>query len=195
MTSAKTNFGIKELSDFLLTKPSNAQKSAQEQDVLIDDCKLTLWDITVSKLEYALTNLPQEKKAAMQKQLSILKTSLRENPYMNVSPAVNHFLTESQTILEDKHPSIMKKVLKLAIVAVVTILAALVGFGIGFAAGLWTGPGAFITGFMAGSTAAVSVATASIIAGGLTAHGLFKEPKELTTAKHFADEIKARPAI
>ena len=87
----------------------------------------------------------------------------------------------------------MKAVLSVAAAAVVTLIAGFVGFGIGFAAGSWTGPGAFITGFMSGSAAAASVVGASgclgLLAGGLAAHGLFKESKEAIALTEFAADV------
>jgi small GTP-binding protein len=61
--------------------------------------------------------------------------------------------------------------------AAVTLLAATIGFCIGFALGCWTGPGAFFTGLAAGTTAASVVAGVSGGIGtfiGLRAFSLYR---------------------
>lgn len=64
-----------------------------------------------------------------------------------------------------------------AIVALVILIASLVGFGIGFLAGAWTGPGAFISGVIGGSVVAVGVVGGSVGlglgAGALASYGIF----------------------
>ena len=60
--------------------------------------------------------------------------------------------------------------------AVVTLLFATVGFAIGFAAGFWSGPGALVSGLLAGHAAACSLTIASVSVGWYSAHRLFKKP-------------------
>ena len=191
VTSAKHKMGISELSNLVLTSPSKEQQIVPEKELSVNDCKLTAWDLALSGVQHALNDLSQNKKEAMQKQLAILKDSL-DNKTANRDLALDHFIENSEDILKDKHPRVMKAILKLVAVVVVTTLAAMIGFGIGFGVGLWTGPGAFISGFMAANAAAVAVAGTSMASGALVAHGLFKEPNALAATRRFAEEIKVR---
>jgi len=108
--------------------------------------------------------------------------------------AINKFVTTCKNGLQGKNNYFLDVVLAFAAFAVVTVIAATIGFGIGFALGAWTGPGAFITGLMGGCAAAVAVASAApalgLVASGLTAYGLFKEPKEMSAVRAFAKEAK-----
>ena len=87
----------------------------------------------------------------------------------------------SESVPMPLREKVLNAVAAVAVAALVTVLAAAIGFGMGFAAGLWTGPGAFISGVLAGGTAAVTVAAASaslgVGAGTISAHGLFKPTK------------------
>lgn len=67
-----------------------------------------------------------------------------QNESADKATAIETFANNYHVILEGKHPNIKNAVLAVTTTAVVTVLAGLVGFGIGFAAGIWTGPGAFI---------------------------------------------------
>ena len=74
-------------------------------------------------------------------------------------------------------------VLALAATALVSLLVGIVGFGIGFAAGIWTGPGAFISAVLACTAAAVTVATVSSTLGiGAGAYMFFHTDKKASVA-------------
>lgn len=79
--------------------------------------------------------------------------------------AIEDFENQCINYLGGTKPFIQSAILGVAVTALVVVLFALVGFGIGFAAGVWTGPGAFITGVSAGSAAASAVVTTSSLYG------------------------------
>jgi hypothetical protein len=107
--------------------------------------------------------------------------------------ALNEFVAQCKETLEGKYASVLKAVLTITAIAVSAVLAGTAGFGIGFALGLWTGPGAFFTAVAGASYAALAVVGASGvsagIAGTLTGIGLFRPSKELVGVKTFADQI------
>ena len=121
------------------------------------------------------------------RELDKLQTSMSTN---NSALAIEEFTNKCHVILEGNHSNILNAVLTVAAIALVAVLCGIIGFAIGFAAGAWTGPGAFITGLMAGSAAAVAVVATSgslgLAAGGLTAFGLFSDSKEMTAVNTFA---------
>lgn len=127
----------------------------------------------------ALSHISNDDYDAIHKELVRLENDLFNPAVKEKHHAIIDFSENCHMILNGKHKNILHAVVSLAAVAVVTVIAGLVGFGIGFAAGLWTGPGAFISGFMSGSTAAVSVVAISgslgLLAGGLNAFGLFSK--------------------
>ena len=90
--------------------------------------------------------------------------------------------------MNGKHSRTMKAIIRIAAVAIITILAALVGFGIGAATGIWIGPGALIMGFMG---AGIAASSALAISGGLTAHGIFKDKKCMTVINDIEQTSKA----
>lgn len=181
IVSAKNNTGVDELLEFL-------------HNLSLEQLRAP-WDDAVSHLLKSIETLPTEKQQAIKAELDILSQKLNTfTPHESLdtkAAAINQFTARCDTILSNnKYSNVMKAVLILAAVAVVTVLAALVGFGIGFALGLWSGPGAIISGLVAANTAAVAVVTASVasgaVAGGLSAYGLFKAPPGSAEVKELA---------
>ncbi|ETO93982.1 hypothetical protein [Legionella oakridgensis] len=123
---------------------------------------------------------------------------LRTVEYAHDSQAVHtayvQFAQHCRETLDGKHPNILKTILTIAAVSVATVLAGAVGFGIGFALGLWTGPGAFFTGVMAGSAAAsltlAAAGTVGVTAGVLTGYSLFKPKADVSAVKQTLDVVE-----
>jgi small GTP-binding protein len=166
---------------------------------LYKDRKNSIWENAVRKLVNNLEHLPPNKKNSITEELEKLKKIVFANPKDLVLldtkvKAIEDFSINCEVILEGKHAKVLKAVLAVAAAAAVTVLAGLLGFCIGFALGLWSGPGAFVTGIVAGNSAAVAAAAASTVlglgAGGITAHRLFKKPKEMAEVQEFKSEIK-----
>lgn len=112
---------------------------------------------------------------------------------------LNTFKSNCQQILDNNYSPQMKAAMSVLTAAAVTLLAWLTGFSVGFACGLWTGPGAFITGFVNGSIAATTVVATStaigISAGALQAYSLFKTPDEVESVNQFVTKISEQLTI
>jgi small GTP-binding protein len=184
LSSAKNGTGIQELRTTICT--------------LYKERKNSIWENAVKKLSTNLEHLPLKKRVLINLELEKLRESVFPNPKDLVlldtqAKAIEDFSMNCEVILEGKYAKALKAVLTVAAAAAVIVLAGLLGFGIGFALGVWSGPGAFITGIVAGSSAAVATVAASGIlglgAGGLTAHSLFKKPKEMVGVDEFKNDI------
>jgi len=139
-----------------------------------------------------INNLSPETNEDLQVALLELWLTVFDKDINLQAEGIKNFINDCDTILEKKHPSIMRSVLKVVAVVCVAIIAGLLAFGIGFALGSWSGPGAFITALMAGSVAAGAVVASSIACGaigsGLTAFGLFRQSKVMTAVNTFVQE-------
>ncbi|KTC94410.1 hypothetical protein [Legionella erythra] len=135
-----------------------------------------------SRLHQALEQLEEQLKSASPEAADAIaqsteKLMLAWQRLEDRETIIATYLNECQIHLYGKHYRLAQAVFTVAIMATLTMAAAVVGFGIGFGLGLWSGPGAFFSGIIAG-TAAAKVALASgvvgTVAGGLIAYGLFK---------------------
>lgn len=144
-------------------------------------------------LKKAITDLSQEKKDAIATNLRTLRKDI-SNPTKDIVLAFERFNTNCHIILEGEHPNIMNAVLSFSAALFVMTLVSAIGFAIGFAAGLWLGPGAFLTALAGGEVAAVTVmsvaSTLGVIGGGLTSWGLFKPSKEALAIDEFTQGAK-----
>ena len=185
-TSAKNGIGIGSLLGVLhqcLEKDVDSQQVRQESYL----------EKQIHQFKNTLKDLPQDTSRLIEKELGSLRGALNKDIIYNKAQRIELFTKNCHNILAGKYPNIMKAVFTLAAVALVTLIAGLVGFGIGFAAGAWTGPGAFITGFMTGNAAAcsvVSIAGFAGLAGGYTAYGLFKDSKAIIGLNEFVDSLQ-----
>ncbi|OCH97438.1 hypothetical protein A8135_02900 [Legionella jamestowniensis] len=146
------------------------------------------------QLKTKIADLPYEKFSAITAQMETLKIALEQPVDITVKEeAIQTFSDNCQRILGGNYPTLYNTVLTLAAVAVVTIIAGLIGFGLGFTAGLWTGPGAFITGVLTGASFAKATMAASgtigLMAGAMTAYSLFKTKKEAIAINDFAEQV------
>ncbi len=173
--SAKTADGV---SDFLErvffyanTTTSDLTKTANESMSTIDKALHLIppsseLHAKISELKTHIATLSSKTQDLIGKETFDLINKLKSKesaPYK--SQAIQEFETQCISHLGGSYPRIKAAIIGVAIAVVVTLVAALVGFGIGFLAGAWTGPGAFISGFLAGSVAAISVVTASSVTG------------------------------
>ncbi|KTC86457.1 Rho GTPase (Miro-like) [Legionella brunensis] len=191
VTSSKENYNIEGFPEYL---KALIQRITREREIAQVSFQPSQWQEAYTALRQRIALLPFDKYIAIDKELKALKTAL-EQPLLaeEKAAAVKTFIDQSHLILEGKHPNVLKSVLILASVATVTVIAGLIGFGIGFAAGIWSGPGAFFTGLMAGGTAASTVVATSsalgLLSGGLAAYSLFKPSKELVAIDDFVTQI------
>lgn len=185
--------------DFTLIDTSSETEHSEEIDKLLEARNKLLpcspLYTALEELAYKAHSLPQNKYQALGLEAEALVKALGNIDMTNKTQAIEDFHDNCHVILEGKHPNIMKTILTVTAIAIVTTVAALVGFGIGFAAGAWGGPLAFFTGVTAGCTAAVSVVAVSsslgLAAGGLTAFGLFKDSSTVAAVDKVGDEASS----
>lgn len=122
--------------------------------------------------------------------------SLVEDPNDSINP-LEVFVLRCNSIVDDKHETIKKIGLALAVIAIslsVVMTGAAVGIGIGMLLSLWQTPLMFMASLYAAETAALVVASSSIVAGfgaGLLSQFLFfKEPKIKGAFENCVEEIK-----
>ena len=107
--------------------------------------------------------------------------------------ALSDFEKQGKAILKPSSRQQARRALASVVtIALVTLLVATIGFGIGFGLGLWAGPGAFLTGILAGSAAAVAVVSASGAVGLMAGSALFfKKSPRMKPLDKVIDEAKA----
>ena len=106
--------------------------------------------------------------------------------------AIQKFTNTCNDVLKKKHPSVLQCALAFAAVAALTVVVGLIGFGIGFALGCWSGPGAFFAGVAAGEAAAMAVVSATtatpVLSSAALACGFYRQSPVLTHAQELAKE-------
>ncbi|CEK10419.1 hypothetical protein [Legionella hackeliae] len=173
-----------DISKFVLSLNALEQEAASEaaEDEEFFDANFSPWQMAVVNLKGAIRNLPYKKFNAISAEINSLQTKLAQEDTSGQAQAIQAFSQNCHQILEGKHPHILNSVLILAAVALVTVIVGAIGFGIGFAAGVWSGPGAFFTGIVGGAAFAKATVAASaslgLFSGGLAAYGLFNSSKE-----------------
>ncbi|MDP1602368.1 MAG: GTPase domain-containing protein [Legionella sp.] len=173
IVSGKNKDGTEELFTKLheLGKQHAGDPNATAIDVAlanVDSASLLYESLQNLKNKMAL--LPEDKYISVGEEAKTLVENLKK-PFVNRNEVINKFETNCYRHLEGDNPvleAVAKTVAVVAITAVVTVIAALVGFGFGLATGAWMGPGAFANGVIIGS------AVAGVVAGGLITHGFYK---------------------
>lgn len=153
--------------DVPLDSPEN-KSIAMEKALRQLNCDSLLHE-KITNLKNHIAELSVEKQDLIGKHTSTLVNQLKESSDAEaIAQHIQEFENNCIRSIGSSFPKVLAAILGVVVTAVVTLLAAAVGFGIGFAAGAWTGPGAFITGFLAGSAAACAVvATSSVCGAGL----------------------------
>lgn len=142
------------------------------------------FDDALAELTAAIQVLSEARRREILLQADKLVAELAD-PAADKDAAVKYFLANCKIQLTSKHTPIYKAIMIFAIAAVVTVLAGVIGFGIGFVAGAWTGPGAFFAAIAAGAAAALSVVAIGSSLGllsGIGAKRFFKDPSEQVTS-------------
>ncbi|KTC81318.1 Rab family GTPase [Legionella brunensis] len=188
VTSAKNTHGADDLLTLLIPElKREVNQSTERQESVFEEAK--------EKLLLELANLPQEKLEAITKKITHLEKALgKASQVRQIDRALSKFEQECQVILEGEHPNIINAIFTFSAAVLVTFLAGVIGFGVGYVAGLWSGPGAFISGLVAGEMAAVTTVSVcgslGLLTGGLTAWGLFKTSKEMAAMNEFTQTIR-----
>jgi hypothetical protein len=165
-------------------KPSVASVQSDENPIslAINSCEqASLLRESLEKLKNQMTSLSHEKQEILGKEALKLVSGIKIRTHDDRLFLIDKFENQCQKELAGNHPLLKgaaKAVTAVAIAAVITIITAMIGFGVGFAVGAWTVPGAFISGILAGAAAATSVACVSgftgSAAGALSIYGLYK---------------------
>lgn len=84
--------------------------------------------------------------------------------------------------------------MSIAITTALTVMAGVIGFGIGFALGAWSGPGAFFSAIALGKASAMGVLAATVSTLAVTApvsYSLYRFHKEpiQKTVDEFVEEV------
>jgi small GTP-binding protein len=178
LTSSKEGTGLSELSNCIM---SLAEREYQLK------FKHHQWDDAIRNMQQSLAGLNKKKSQLIQDEYSLMIETLQDNPADHGVNAIETFVEKSKAILKGKHSNVMNAVLRIAAVAIVTILSGIAGFGLGFAAGLWIGPGALFTGILGASAGAT---LGSSISTGIVSHRWFKESNRNLALTQFATEAK-----
>ncbi len=191
ITSAKTGAGVKQLVKRTEELCEYFKKHIPEHNKLeiLRDAKNAL----LSQLEE--NDVPLEQCGLISSEIHTLLIHLKyDKPDAEErARAINAFLKNCEKILDYKYSDATKAVLIFAATIAVVFAVACLGFVIGFALGAWSGPGALLSGLVAGTTAAVAVASASsalaVGAGGLAAYSLFKRPSDMAAVDTYMEDI------
>ncbi|WP_298624910.1 hypothetical protein [uncultured Legionella sp.] len=210
-TSAREANGSQELFGLLASHtPPIVEKMRQEQlklaDKLLkaeeerknilyarDRCRVN------SNLYIALDKLHHEANATLSpsqikrlgKEANTLLDQFGNNAIQDKIPSIQAFITNCTEEIQGKNPALYNTLWTIAYALTVTVIASLIGFGIGFLFGAWSGPGAFFTGIAAGSTNALAAASSASACGAGTlaysAHHFFKASPVLASIKEIAE--------
>jgi len=208
-TSAQNNDGITNLCTMMkqVLNPQNPQNGMILQDMsTLHDPLATAISLAGSnghpsllleklqELEEVLKQVSDKKKRVQIAQEAETLIRALQNPSEDKANAITDFEQNCRLCLHG-HDSWIKNTLKvvlaLAVTACVFVLAATVGFGIGFALGAWTGPGAFFSGLAGGIGAGVIAASAvlGVMGGALVVFGLFGTYGENKRIQNAVDSV------
>ncbi|ARG97125.1 hypothetical protein B6N58_05305 [Legionella micdadei] len=131
------------------------------------------------------------------KEACLLIRGLKTESVPIKSAAIETFSKNCHRILKDEPSKINKAVDAVVAAAIATLFVFGVGFTLGCAAGVWTGPFALLTGIATGSAAAITLLAASgtcgVAAGSLSAFGFFREtPLSSSVIEEVAEAAKTQ---
>lgn len=153
-----------------------------------------------SNLYLALDKLHHEASSALSlsqikklgQEANTLLDHLDDSNITDKIPSIKAFVTNCTEEIQGKNHALTSTLLTIAYTLTMAVIASLIGFGIGFAFGAWSGPGAFFTGIAAGTASAVAVvSSASICSAGTLAYSayhFFKPTPILSSVKEVADK-------
>ncbi|MBL7481450.1 Rab family GTPase [Legionella bononiensis] len=150
----------------------------------------------LDKLNHEAKELSPETIKTLGIETNSLLDKLEDPTIDDKAPCFKTFIANCNRAIKGTHYELKSTLLTFVYAAAVTIIAAVIGFGIGFALGAWSGPGAFFTGLAAGSASAVSVAVGSSLSGAGTliysAHHFFKTTTLLSSINQVAEHANEK---
>lgn len=188
--SAKEGTNFEVLTELLTPQPQPMElvedTSSEEQSISPETTPI---ESALTELIKSSYDLSQDKKTRINQYVEAIRQTYTSTEIENTAKV--DFILEkidsiSQCIDEIEHPT-LKILASIAIIAVITIIAAMIGFGIGVLLGSWSGPAAFFSGIAGASAAAIGVvcfaAATGLTLGSSTSYLLFsKEPDPTTLA-------------
>jgi hypothetical protein len=163
-------------------------------DAIPSECELRK---SLVKLKECISSLPYEKRLSVGSEAKALTDRFGKDTNTDMIKNIKLFEVNCLNILAGDHPirqAAAKAVAVVAITAFVTVIAAMIGFGVGFAMGAWTGPGAFISGVLGGAAVASTVVKAScavgLTAGALSLVGFYKASSAEKAVREVAASAK-----
>ncbi|QRN02686.1 hypothetical protein GH742_01690 [Legionella sp. MW5194] len=152
----------------------------------------------LEQLERELENAPLDTREAIAQSAERLMKARQQIENMGSKDAIiSTFLQECQSHVYGEHYRLAQAIVTVAIIATLTLVAAVIGFAAGFSLGLWSGPGAFFSGIAAGVTAANAVLGISGVVGGvagsLISYGVFRSNPVMKAANHVAQSMTPAP--
>lgn len=192
-TSAKNGEGVEKLFAALhaIAKPLEALKKEQlpvadpmQEAINLVHNEAPLHAALV-RFQKQIAGLPKEDKEAAGRAAKTLVETLQADALPSEKEsAIDEFYTNVQSILSKTKPGIGMRILKAAAVvlaaAVICLLVGMICFGIGAAVFGWTGPGALVTGVIAGVKGGMLAASAlaGVVGGVVTAKKLSKSVED-----------------
>lgn len=114
-------------------------------------------------------------------------------------PSIKTFLTNCTEEVQGKDYLLKNTLLTIAYSLTLSVIASLIGFGVGFALGAWSGPGAFFTGLAMGSASAITVVSSASLCGtgtfAYSTYQFFKSTPILSALKETAEKGNQRDLI
>lgn len=108
------------------------------------------------------------------------------------TPCIKAFITHCTEEVQGKDYLLKSTLLTIAYSLTLAVMASLIGFGVGFALGAWSGPGAFFTGLAMGSASAITVVSSASLCGtgtfAYSSYQFFKSTPILSALKETAEK-------
>ncbi|HHF7346012.1 TPA: hypothetical protein ACPSKB_002445 [Legionella feeleii] len=156
-----------------------------KQQQLANKQRLSLW--SEAKIKYAkeMGNLSPDKKQKLQAALEQLEESIING--LDKEKSITDFIANTQLILEEEAHPFLNIVLKVAAIAIITLFAGAIGYGVGLTL-CSCYPALFIAPFLGTAetalpTLATTTAFPSVISAGVACDGLFKPKAPMPVPK------------
>ncbi|WP_156812448.1 hypothetical protein [Legionella tunisiensis] len=164
-----------------------------KQQQLANKQRHSLWSEAKIKYTEGMSNLSQDKQQKLQTVIEELEESIING--LDKEKSLTEFIDKTQLILEEESHPFLNIVLKVAAVAIITLFAGVIGYGIGLTLCAYY-PALFIAPFLGtvettSSTLAVTTALPSIIGAGIACDTLFKPQASMPVPQETHELVNA----
>ena len=135
----------------------------------------------IEQLKTAFARIKPSSYNALMAEIEDLIETIKADPLSDHAPRVELFKANCIRHLDGHCPTVVPLLVSLVVFVAATIFCMCVGFLIGFAAGSWTGPGAFLSGLAGGAAGACAVIGMGAVAGlttGFSTLGFFAHRRQ-----------------